>query len=156
MIALWPWALMALLAPLLGGGLLGIGAARPDMPLAFISAAAARRDALAAVLPPCAALCAARYALGPPDARTEALVFPLAAAAPTALPRLIPIPSRGAVPLQTAAAFVALLAGTALLQRGTGGSVILPALPLAAGALVYTVAASAAFAVLLPAPRSGP
>ncbi|HAK96708.1 MAG TPA: hypothetical protein DCM87_17375 [Planctomycetes bacterium] len=156
MIALWPWALMVLLVPLLGGGLLSIGAARPDMPLAFISAAAARRDALAAVVPPCAALCAARYALCPPDGRTEALVFTLAAAALIVLHRLLSIDSRGAVPLQTAAAFVVVVAGTALLQRGTGGSVTLPALPLTAGALVYTVAAAAAFAVLLPAPRSSP
>ncbi len=156
MIALWPWALMVLLVPLLGGGLLNIGPARPDMPLAFISAAASRGGALAAVVPPCAVLCVARYALCPPDARTEALVFALTAAALIILHRLAAIDSGAAVPVQTAAAFVAFITGTALLQRGTGGSVTVPALPLLAGTLVYTVAVSAAFAVLLPAPRSGP
>ncbi|HNR99745.1 MAG TPA: hypothetical protein PKX48_12385 [Planctomycetota bacterium] len=154
MIALWPWALLVLLVPVLGGGFLSLGAARPDLPLAFIGAAAARRDSLVALVPPCAALCAARHALCPPDGRTEALVFTLAAAALIGLHRLVRIDGRGAVPLLTGAAFVVLIAGTALLQRSTGGSVTLPALPVMAGALVYTTAAAAVFAALLPAPRS--
>ena len=152
-----PWASLALLGALFGGGYGCIAGARPDILLAFFCAFSAERAPLGAGAAIAAAFAAARFIASPPDGRGEALAFSglcLAILAGIAI-----VPNRfGVLRLlaTVAASFLGLVALTLLWQKGTGAPSGLPPTGRLALSLLLTALVALGFHTIMADRKEAP
>ena len=151
-----PWALIALVLPILGGGFLQIGGARPDIYLAFMVAAVGNRHPTLVLAPTFLGLCGIRYLAGPPEARGECIGLLGICLALLAAGALVPLRSaRVALGVYLPAAFGGLALFTAIWEKGTGGRAALPSAGAIALSLILTALYAAAFSQLMPYQETG-
>ena len=152
-----PWALIALILSVSGGGYVSFAGARPDLAVAFMVAGSVRRCAALQLVPLLMLFAAVRFALTPVDARGECFALAgLALLVPAAV-RLMRLRGFLAAALLTAGAIAVLVTATALWHKAAGApGTGLPPLPHLGLGLLLTLAYAGAFMGLLPAGEDRP